>query len=51
MGAPVQKSKTYVALIALVALAACGANGAPERPAAGLVISGEAAVGIAKNGN
>lgn len=36
---------------ALVCLAGCGVNGAPERPATGLTISGEAAVGIAKNGS
>ena len=51
MGAKVQKSKTYVAVIALMALTACGVNGAPERPAAGLVISGQAAAGVAKNGS
>ena len=38
-------------VIALLSLAGCGVNGAPERPVkAGITISGEAAVGIAKNG-
>jgi hypothetical protein len=48
-------------MIAVLCLAGCGVNGAPERPAksdltagqatAGLTISGQAALGIAKNGN
>ncbi len=48
-------------IIAVLCLAGCGVNGAPERPAksnlnggqvtAGLTISGQAALGIAKNGN
>jgi hypothetical protein len=38
--------------LAVLALAGCGVNGAPERPSkAGLTISGEAALGIAKNGS
>jgi len=48
-------------IIAVLCLAGCGVNGAPERPTktdlnagqvtAGLTISGQAALGIAKNGN
>jgi hypothetical protein len=38
-------------VIILLSLAGCGVNGAPERPVkAGISISGEAAIGIAKNG-
>ena len=33
-------------LLILVALAGCGADGAPERPEAGVTMTGEARVGI-----
>lgn len=33
------------AVLALTVLTACGAAGEPERPAAGLTVSGEARVG------
>ena len=50
MGAAMRNSKIVVILV-VAALSACGANGAPERPSAGMAISGEVAVGIAKNGS
>ena len=36
----------YAALLALLTLAACGADGAPERPALGIAVSGEAQMGV-----
>lgn len=39
-----------LALLCLLALAACGVDGAPEAPAAGLTVSGSAAMGVARDG-
>ncbi len=36
----------YAALLTVLLLAACGADGAPERPAAGVAVSGEASMGL-----
>lgn len=36
----------YAALLATLILAACGADGAPETPAPGVALSGEASIGV-----
>ena len=41
-----------VLLITVLLLTACGVDGAPERPAAktGITVTGQATVGVARNG-